>query len=207
MKRYNLTTAIILVLLFNMPTQGAANLLFAEPIANVIYASANPQRQGNDEDDGWLSNRGNANDTYKSGFESNYNGTYQRQQYNYSNGGNGYLENRNQTAPSYEYNQPIEFTKSNNITNGGGAINFSGNASNIPVFNEPVTAGVKNSGNFGAVTAIEPPKRRDVTPDNSPTLPGDPDVPVDGGILTLLAAGAAFGFRKKLMHQVKSNNK
>ncbi|MFN4083731.1 MAG: PID-CTERM protein-sorting domain-containing protein [Bacteroidia bacterium] len=198
MKKINLTIALVAILLINAKANMAQNLSFREQLLEALYGdeSYEPQRY---EDEG--NEDGFFNDMNQSRFASSYKSSYERTDYRIENRRN-FDFNRNTPSSGYNFNeQSFDFSSPRNYGNGGGAAGAGGF--------EPVTinpgnsAGTINQGGSIGIAPFEPPKRRDVTPENSPGLPGDPDVPVDGGIVALLAAGAAYGAKRKF----KKNNK
>ncbi|MFN4082949.1 MAG: PID-CTERM protein-sorting domain-containing protein [Bacteroidia bacterium] len=141
------------------------------------------------------------NDMDRPRFESNY------KNYNESPGFDYRIENRrnyeffnNSTQQNYNYNWSEEQNLGRNFNRqnfsfGGG----NGTDGNVTIQQNNGNAnGVIGFGNtFMDITPKQPPRLRDQKPELTPGNPGDPDVPIDGGILALLAAAGFYGVCRK----------
>jgi len=209
MKKLNLTIAVTLGFFLSQNANVAQNVSLSNQLVEILYSKDAVDPQRDDEvNDYRESNNNFFNDINNSRFENSYDGTYKRQEFYYNSGisGNNYFDNRYQATTSFDNYLYFDFDKPQQYNNVGGAICFNGSSAQLPISQQPSTlAGANFSSGLDVNTFMEPPKRRDVTPENSPIFPGDPDVPIDGGIATLLAAGAAYGLRKTIKN--KKNKK
>jgi len=135
-------------------------------------------------------------DMSKQRFESNYQNTWERTKYDYSTDmssrGYDFTRQTQQVMPEYNWdNNQQQLQNQNQVIIGFGA-NAAGHTTP-----QNITAGAVNTTPLQFdVNPVKPPKIRDQTPELTPGNPGDPDVPVDGGILLLLAAAGSYGLSR-----------
>ncbi len=133
-------------------------------------------------------------------FKSNFNDIEESRRIDYSSGSNRQSREFNVFGKENEFSDYQFKVENENSVQGNGSNNITissgGTWEQVP----PTTGQTPNSnspsvGNpFGTNPGVRSPRNMDAVPDNG----DDPnDVPLDGGILVLGLAAAAYGFRKK----------
>lgn len=139
------------------------------------------------------------NDMNRSRFESNYGNTTERPRYDYrfeSNRNSYDFYNKSyQQAPTYNWEES-EPNKHYQGQQGGFSVGSGGGQDFTPI--NP-SQGINFNTVGSQINIIPTPlKRGDINPELTPDNPGDPDVPVDGGVIFLLCSALVLGFYYKV---------
>lgn len=201
MIRINFICILTLTFVLNAKANFAQNQngLFAEQLERILFGEEEDRRTQVDYDD-YPPSYGN----FKSGFNSSYESVVERPTYHYkepsrANSYDFYNASKN-NYQALAQNNFDDYNNDYNYQSGGGVSIGGGGAGYEPVQQPGSNQSFRNSY----------PSGFDVTFDNgnpgidvlsSPGNPTDPDdVPLDGGIVALVGAGAAYGasrLRKK----------
>lgn len=197
MIRINLICLLALTFVFNAKANFAQNQngLFAEQLERILFGNQDDERPQDDYD--YPTNNSN----FGRGFSSNYESLTERPRYEYkSSSSNGY-DFYNSSKSNYQAMAQSNFEDYNsdyNYQNGGSGISIGGGGGGYePVQNPGGNESFRNSYPNGFdITFNNGNPEMDML--SSPGNPDDPqdEVPLDGGIIALLGAGAAYGANK-----------
>lgn len=136
-------------------------------------------------------------DINSSRFESDFGTESTRPKYDYKINSRDYDFGREQTAPVQSYDWTSD-PNVNNWSKAQGTVTIGGgNASGVPPVIQQ-SAPTSNSAMFGLNQNPTPPVKKGGNIDAVPDNPGDPDLPLDGGIGFLIASSLAFGTYKRI---------
>jgi hypothetical protein len=177
MKKLGLGLMVLCALVFN---------------SNIASAQVEEDEQGQEQlDDEEVEQPQFHDDMNRSRFESSFdrNNSFENKRESFRPNNNNSYDNEDN-----QYREPRELDIDINRSTRGTEVLGVGGASR----RNPGNASVRSSGGVsGTLQGYNPPRGTQDPNTSFPDNPEDPDVPVDGGLGLLLAAGAGYGFYKR----------